>query len=109
MTPQDPRLSEVLRKWKDVKPRTGFESRVLARIRAADDSATEPWWLWLRDVLPLRFYAAALAALAGIAVGISAATLSRSGTAGPRPTEFAVAGPGTLSGQYLAALSGGNR
>jgi hypothetical protein len=100
MNDNDP-LNALLRQWKDVEPRPGFETRVLARIR---DEPAGGALAWLRELLPLP-----AAACAGVMLGLAAlAWAARHPERRPRAA-FALADSGTFAGDYLAAASGGAR
>jgi hypothetical protein len=91
----DPKLTELLRCWRDVEPPANFEANVWRRIRLANAGrpAEVGWldWLWQPGVAVL------IAAIIGLAV------------AHPPRRELGFMSAGTLAGGYVKLISGGAR
>ncbi len=107
----DERLAALLQEWKGVEPQSNFESCVWRRIRAA--SALEqrplPALTVLRDwFVPRTAWANAMAAAAGIIVGVGLA-LSTPAMRDGHQTNEPLLHSQTLTGSYLTMVTGGTR
>ena len=104
------RLRAVLQAWPTPEPRIGFEATVWRRIHPAA-AGTRPipershvlGWLAYRSA-----WVNALAAAAGIAVGVGLAVAGSGDQAGRRGHD-ALLHPQTLAGSYLTLVNGGAR
>ncbi len=107
----DERLSALLREWKGWEPSSGFEVAVWRRIRSASvpEQRRLPVIELLREwFVPRPVWANALAAAAGIAIGIGLA-FSIPGARDRRQNDLPLLSSQTLSGSYLAMVTGGTR
>ena len=111
MSPEDQRLHGLLRAWRGAEPTADFEAAVWRRLREADLPAARRAGLAGRQPLrfsPGRAWANALAAAAGVMVGVGlafSAAAPQSGRHGDEPLLHAR----TLAGAYLALVAGGGR
>ncbi len=106
----DKRLVELLREWKGVTPSAGFEAAVWRRIRSASEPEQrhQPVITLLREwFVPRPAWVNTLAAAAGIVIGIGLA-FSNPGARDQRQGGQPLLRSQTLSGAYLAMVSGGN-
>ena len=94
----DPKLTQLLRQWREVEPRGDFDDCVHRRIRQAEASPVRSGWLdWLRQP--------ALATAAAVLIGLMAGTIGGL-RAAPRPTgELQFMAPTTLAGAYLKTVA----
>ena len=108
--PRDERLSAVLREWKGVDPRAGFEAAVWRRIGAGVTEARGFSLIRIiRDrILPQPAWATALAATAAILIGVWAG-LSLPAMRDSRQTVEPLLQTNTLAGSYLAMVAGESR
>ena len=107
----DERLSALLEQWKGLEPRANFEAAVWRRIRTA--SAPEqrrlPLVITLRDwFVPRPAWASAMAAAAGIVVGVGLAFSTPAARDG-RQADEPLLHSQTLAGSYLTMMTGGTR
>lgn len=109
--PDDVRLKAVLQQWPDIEPRFDFESCVWRRIRvAATAESTAPGlWVIVRGWLNAEpAWVHAVAATAGLLVGVSLALVAPQTRTGPYSTA-SLLNAQTLTGAYLTMVSGGAR
>lgn len=106
----DLRLRALLREWPTPDPRGGFEAAVWRRIRAAAAEIRPlPGRSHVRCWLALRpAWANALAAAAGIVVGVGLAVAGSGAQAG-RLADEPLLHSQTLAGSYLTMVTGGTR
>lgn len=109
--PADPRLKAVLQQWPAVEPRADFESCVWRRIRAAAaaESTAPGLWVIVRGWLSAEpAWVPAMAATAGLLVGVALALSGPQPRTGPYSTAPLLHAQ-TLTGAYLTMVSGGAR
>ena len=104
------RLTLLLREWKDIEPKAGFEATVWRRIRAA--SVQEPH-LSLTALLrgwfmPRPVWVSLMAAAAGVLVGVGLAFSSFPARDGHNAYEPLLHSQ-TLAGSYFSMATGGTR
>jgi len=101
-------LAQKMQSWRGLEPRPDFEARVWRRLAAAAPAPAERWirrgWF---DVSPA--WAGAAAVLVAVVVGVAAARWSPP----PLRNPLAISAPAlqdqTLTGNYLALVTGGAR
>lgn len=109
--PGDLQLQKALQHWHGIEPRSGFESRVWRRIRAAPAAEFTAPGLWaiLRGCLAAeQAWVPAMAATAGLLIGVALAL----SVPQPRAAPYSAAPllhSRTLAGAYLTMVSGGAR
>jgi hypothetical protein len=99
MNPNDDKLKQLLGQWRDIEPRAQFEADVLRRIRQAEPEPRTPGWF----SAPL-IWANAVALLMGVVVGAYAGLSPISNR-----QDVAVLKPGTLTGNYVSMITGGEQ
>jgi hypothetical protein len=104
----DAKLSTLLRQWKPMEPRTGFDEGVWRRIRSesADEPHRLPVFESLREwLIPNRGWITTAAAAAGVVlgVGVAASTPDLQAHNHDQPLLHSE----TLAGSYLS-IAGGN-
>ena len=107
----DPRLTALLREWKDIKPAANFESAVWSNIRTASGIKAERiiFGATLREwFAPRPAWVSATAAAAGIVAGISLA-FSTAATRSSHADDDPLLESQTLAGSYIAMVTGGIR
>lgn len=108
MTNGDEKLRVLLKEWRDVEPGPAFEAQVWRRIRAPDRREAGIGWvealreLWANQ--PAWATAAALVAAVVLGIRLGLAPLSP-----PSVSQFALARPGSVTGNYVSMISGGTR
>ena len=110
MNPNDNKLSELLKKWRDVEPNVNFEANVWRRIRLA--SAEEPERVgiveWAQRLMWRPALATAVAmVVVGSVIGSSAGVLTARGTVSVGSGELRFLSAGTLAGGYVKLSSEG--
>lgn len=109
--PGDARLKAVLRQWHGIEPHANFESCVWRRIRtaAAAESTVPGLWVIVRGWLNAEpAWIHAVAAAAGLMVGVSLALSAPQTHTGPSSAAPFLHSR-TLTGAYLTMVSGGAR
>lgn len=107
----DERLRALLRAWKGVEPQASFETAVWRRIRAvsaAEQSRLSAAAAWREWFVPRPAWVNAVAAAAGVVVGVGLAFSTpavRDGSRGDAPLLHSQ----TLAGSYLTVVTGGTR
>ena len=107
----DRRLSERLAEWKAIVPSDGFERAVWRRIRTVpvSNAPAVRWAAGFRAwVAEQAIWASAVAAAAGIVVGVWAGMMPSRAHAARQHGEALLHGQ-TLAGSYLALSPGGSR
>jgi hypothetical protein len=99
MNPNDDKLKQLLGQWREIEPRAQFEADVFRRIRqTAPEARTTGWFS-----APL-IWANAVALLMGVVVGAYAGLSPISNR-----QDVALLKPGTLTGNYVSMISGGEQ
>ena len=107
--PGDARLKALLQQWPGIEPRPGFESCVWRRIRVASaaESSAPGLWVIVRGWLSAEpAWVNAMAATAGLLVGVALALSAPQTRTGPYSTAPLLHAQ-TLTGAYLTMVSGG--
>jgi len=99
MNPTDDKLKQLLGQWREIEPRAQFEADVLRRIRQTVPETRSIGWF----NAPL-LWANAVAVLMGIVVGAYAGLSPISNR-----NDVALLKPGTLTGNYVSMISGGEQ
>jgi hypothetical protein len=99
MNPSDDKLKQLLGQWREIEPRTQFEADVLRRIRQTAPQARATGWFGV----PL-LWANAVALLMGVVVGAYTGLSPISNR-----QDVVVLKPGTLAGNYISMISGGEQ
>ena len=93
----DEQLNTLLHQSKGVEPRPGFEQAVWSRIHAAEPLPASAWGTWVFPV----------AVAAGIMIGLGLGFLLPATRPDQGPQTMLVRN-GSLTGAYLALISGGD-
>ena len=112
MNPDDNKLGELLRQWRDIEPSASFEVNVHRRICLA--TAEEPEWISIVEWARRLMWRPALAAVAAVVVvtsiiGSSAGALTTRRAVWVGDSEMQFLSAGTLAGGYVKLASEGKR